>query len=234
MKISYDTYKEWGKPPLKDQLLYHNLDHCLTVAVLACDFVGQSIVAEGKRLRDNKRLMEMTNLVGFYHDQGHSGGKTSDAENIEVAVRWMLECEVGNFNTEELATMANAIRCTEFPFVREPTTLMEMAIRDADLLAIPFFTGTQVVEWSVRLYDELRLAGKLPPGVTSLAEWGERNHEFHKNKILYTDAGKRLNQTMWEDGRIFLATRALSFVEERKHITQFKVGETEYVFIPQP
>lgn len=106
---------------------YHNVQHCLTVmnhslALLATSQAGSTYQAQ--------RLA----LAALFHDFQHSAGETDDAANVQRAIAGM-RMELGPyFNPEFLDDVSSIIAVTQYPFIREPRTLAEQCIRDADLM----------------------------------------------------------------------------------------------------
>jgi hypothetical protein len=79
-------------------------------------------------------------LAALWHDWGHSGGLRDDGANVEFAVSQYLELRPENWRFKHLDDqVVAAIRCTEFrdgKFTREPQTLIQKVLRDADVLQI--------------------------------------------------------------------------------------------------
>lgn len=71
--------------------------------------------------------------AALFHDFNHSGGKESDAENIERAVAgW--KTAFGDDQRFNQTTVVGLIRATLYPWEGEPT-LFQGILRDADILA---------------------------------------------------------------------------------------------------
>ena len=111
-----------------DVLPYHNNTHILTVV----KWCGRILGAKGLSAEYNRALL----LAALFHDFRHSGGTKPDADNIQVAIAGLQDFYDKHVKVHpfmlELAT--GCIRVTEYPFVHEPKTPIQMIIRDADIL----------------------------------------------------------------------------------------------------
>jgi len=114
---------------------YHNRAHMQAVAHTA-NIILTNTLSESPA-RDKMEVLLF--VAASLHDLNHSAGKDEDAENIRNAVA-LIENEVDK-NIKSIArdflnSVINTIRVTEFPFIKEPETLVQMCLRDADLLMV--------------------------------------------------------------------------------------------------
>lgn len=114
-------------------LPYHNLTHLLTVLKYVDYF------AHGEGVYFDKRTA--LHLAALFHDVNHSGGKLSDAENIENAIKAFLdfyEHHVDYFLDDKklIEDVIDNIKATQFPYVQHNSniTLSQKIIRDADMM----------------------------------------------------------------------------------------------------
>jgi len=117
-----------------NNLPYHNFYHA------ECVFLN---CYEGALL-SNLEEDEIRGLcvAALFHDFNHSGGNLTDDKNIteaikglEIAQKYASSAHLG-LNKLSLETAINAIKITEYPYVKEPSTVPEQIIRDADLMQI--------------------------------------------------------------------------------------------------
>lgn len=174
---------------------YHNTEHMFGAAKLGWK-LWEAEVAEGELPDDSPEFRMVDVIVALlWHDFDHSGGRLSDAENIEDAIAAFnhfldlpefadINMKLGYY-ADRAHVVEELIRVTEFPFVHEPRFLAEKIVRDADLLysfsehAGPILKG---------LYDELSDIGRLPSGMTFL-DMVQGQHKFHDEVQLFTAAG---------------------------------------------
>jgi len=116
------------------QLPYHNSTHTR--------FAVEDAFMLGYRRGGISSWRDLTKLVlaSIAHDYNHSGGRTSDAENIQQAihaVKQFAKPSLSELTPDDEAQIVEAVACTEYDlekgFVMEPTTPIAMALRDADL-----------------------------------------------------------------------------------------------------
>lgn len=105
---------------------YHNLQHAFTVAINAM------------RIADSVAMPRMDRAVllvaALYHDFGHSAGELTDDENIRIAVEGVRQHLTPALGSPFVDAVVDLIPITEYPFTREPESLCEKVLRDADLL----------------------------------------------------------------------------------------------------
>lgn len=112
--------------PSKD-LPYHNNQHMFAVALRAVEIW---------RYQSEKYLTsELQDLfiAASLHDYGHSGGKLSDSENIAIASKKVRDV-VRDLPEKRIESIVELVQVTQYPFTKEPSTIEQKCIRDADLL----------------------------------------------------------------------------------------------------
>lgn len=121
-----DIVSSWRANPSAN-LPYHNNFHQASVTVVANTLFNKCIFGEADSTIDRASLI----TAAMFHDYAHSGGNSKDTLNIVGAISWMApRCH------EKTAPLVyEAILSTEFPFIREPVSLVAKILRDADLLA---------------------------------------------------------------------------------------------------
>lgn len=108
---------------------YHNNYHSVCVA-LNC-YEG----AIHQKLPENETQTVV--LAGIFHDFNHSGGVYSDEKNIARAIigLWSAHIKIDDHYQHGVVNQAmQVLGITKYPFERSPSTIMEMIIRDADLM----------------------------------------------------------------------------------------------------
>lgn len=180
---------------------YHNTSHMYAVAQLGLDMLR--VCPEYIDMDDTARYCSEIVVVtaGLWHDYGHTAGRLSDAENIEIAVDAFLAYTHAAVNApasmgvslvwdsfkQIVPDVAGVLRVTEFPFVRTPVTVEQRVIRDADLL-YTFCNETSTILGG--LYEELlpKLNGM------KFVDFVKGQQAFHDNVVLFTPIGKAIHQ----------------------------------------
>ena len=106
-------------------LPYHNLNHTLTM-LRYFDEVKQNF----------KEITHIDiQLAILFHDFNHSGGKLTDAENIDLALAGLREF----LNVSEdyyFERISEIIRATQYPYLDISCTQEQLLIRDLDLIGL--------------------------------------------------------------------------------------------------
>ena len=131
-------------------LPYHNWFH---TCCMICNCI------EGAQFYNlSFRECHLIGVSALFHDFNHSGGRTSDAENITRAIEGFRSFN-NHHATLDGYQIEHTIQVTQYPFVHEPKTLEQMIIRDADLMQI------LEPEWFehviIGLQNEFRHGGKI-------------------------------------------------------------------------
>ena len=159
---------------------YHNLRHAQhvtdSVDKLACMYeVGK---------RDRFLLV----LAAMFHDAGHSGGELPDVENVKIASGHAFRSLSGFIKgvRHEVAALISvtAFDSEERVFIKEPTTLSEKILRDADLL------GFQYQDWPDQLAG-LATEMSIKVDTVDRALFFLKEHlVFMRSVPMYTEFGK--------------------------------------------
>lgn len=173
-------------------LPYHNNEHLFGVAHICRD------LAIATDLGFNSVEVKVVIAAALVHDVCHAGsGKANDSKNIENAIRWLEQYITGVEDEAEMnffgvfsVRICELIRVTEFPFTREPVNLLEMIIRDADLLWSYQREAVRIV--NMNLYKEMLAGGTIKPDYDA---WVKRNIDFYRNTKWYTSGAKEVADT---------------------------------------
>lgn len=160
---------------------YHNTDHMFHVARLALLIYSR----ESKNGCLGSQLALF--VAAMFHDYNHSAGILSDDENIEAAVKaatWYLH--VSNLK-DLIPTVEAAIRCTRYPYIKEPESLIEKCLRDADVLYPAAMRDADLV--MVALKNEMNVSRELRnEKPLDKAEVFEMQKNF--NPVIFTHCGQ--------------------------------------------
>ena len=110
---------------------YHNLNHLLTVTKHV--YFG----LEFENLLNTKNAKELL-LAAMFHDVNHSLGQKTDAENIAVAKKSLLNFIRKEKIFADVAFMFSAIEATEYPYtvLSKDLDVFHKIIRDADMMQL--------------------------------------------------------------------------------------------------
>jgi hypothetical protein len=156
---------------------YHNPQHCVRTAMRCVEL----LVANGWRLqRDSAMLI----CAALFHDFGHTG-KRPDRTNIKIAITHLFIAPpvLDYFTRTAIQDIAKMIECTEYPFVIEPTDILQEILRDADLMESiePFHIQTLAHD----LRGELQMDMSAP-------EFAKAQVDFLNSQTMFTEPAKRI------------------------------------------
>lgn len=159
---------------------YHNKYHIAFMTNRALDMLV--IESDFTIYSDDMRVLL---IAGMFHDVNHSMGKEADSYNIQEAIRTLNECPdyPHSYLNERIES---AIRCTEFPFQREPIGLVEKCLRDSDLMTITEVSGAYALMYGLR--EELRHKR----GFIPFSELLDMHKSFLDKAEFFTDTGKSM------------------------------------------
>lgn len=168
---------------------YHNLTHELQVV-----YWTHACIVNDPSYDPDSDILGPALIAALFHDHNHSGGRTTDAENVAAAMQFVtthLSHELGGTSLRP-ATIIEATRYdgVDKGFFREPTNLAERAIRDADLMSIYSHEGRQLLTGLVE-----EITGKT---WLQLAQVNEADGvlkvsaEFLRTAKMYTPYGKSI------------------------------------------
>lgn len=129
---------------------YHNNKHLI-------DVFNNSMLLFNKHPNEN----ELTNLdklclglAALFHDYGHSGGKSKDSENIEIALV-ELKKYLNAINKQILfKNIKEIINATEFPHKEMNLNILQQIIRDADTMGGIMNNWISIVKSLAKEYDK--------------------------------------------------------------------------------
>lgn len=194
---------------------YHNTQHMKHMAGIAVFLLENSDEYKAMSKADQHLYSTLLLIACCWHDYGHSAGRYPDDVNIhnagEAFVAWfntewdeMLTYATGTtYYIDTPAGMAEAVKysrlileilkVTEFPFVYNPTTILQKCARDADLLYTFDHNTGQIVHG---LYLELKSSGKFP---FSFMSFMHRQAEFLDSCEHFTPLGKQIHAAMKDE-----------------------------------
>lgn len=193
---------------------YHNTAHMKNMAAIAVFLLENSDEYKAMSPEDQHLYSGLLLIACCWHDYGHSAGRYPDDVNIQNAIDSFMDWYTSNAlevipylrgssgeltgepDLNEAARYARIVkdilRCTEFPFVHAPTTILQKCARDADLL-YTFDTDTGRIVHG--LYMELKSSGKFPRGF-SFMHFMSKQAEFLNNCEHFTPLGKQFHAAM--------------------------------------
>jgi hypothetical protein len=137
-------------------------------------------------------------LAAMFHDFKHSGGVDTDAENVGRAMAMFRNAaHYHGFENlhrdspameEIIQSVTGLIGVTVYPFEREPTTVSEMIIRDADVMQGMTEDFKKIIY--VDLFNEILV--KMPELTFHQYRLGQE--KFLTDVVMYTDLGKETKQ----------------------------------------
>jgi hypothetical protein len=170
-ELEYDWFVQ-NNP--SNNLPYHNLFH--TQCMIENCYDG----AQYYNLPYDATQQLLT--AALFHDFAHTGGKELDSENIRRALHdglWKL------YGGELPKLIWECVKCTQYPYVREPFTIEQRIIRDADLMQFRFSNWEEMLFVNLKkemeemrrcsISDEEMLVGqrKFWSDVTFFTDWGK-------------------------------------------------------------
>lgn len=154
---------------LNPNLLYHNLNHTLSVY--------QSATEIANALGINGRELEEIQLAALFHDTGFIDTYLGhEKRSCEIAEEFLSN---EGLNKDIIDKIKRIILCTDMQ--NQPNSLEEKIIRDAD---ISYLGEKNMIEHSNLLREEWKLV--LDRKYTD-KEWYEINIEFLKNHHFFTE-----------------------------------------------
>ena len=187
---------------------YHNTQHMMTIALNAFRIYQSEalLTGETQELYGHVKVL----VAGMLHDFNHSGGDYSDDENIENAIRDGLDKMAGTldakFGTGFSDEVERLIRCTEYPFVRQPHSLAAKALRDADLLQSIEPNGVTLILEGLRSEMQVRLGKQI-----TVQEMYEGQIKFLEAAELFTQTG----QALWDSTKQRMIEACRCYAEYR-------------------
>lgn len=152
-------------------LPYHNNTHLKRV----CEFVINSCKYY-KISTDDTKIMIISSL---FHDYNHSGSSENDDINIKNAIVGIKEynkISIDRINDDEMEKICSIITSTRYPSITQPNDLLDMIIRDADILQ-GFFVDNYIEDTVLKIAEE----NKIPKSVML-----DKQPEFLNSKKFYT------------------------------------------------
>lgn len=169
---------------------YHSNFHLLDVFTTSMEIANTY-----DNLTDKDRLE--IGLATLFHDFNHSGGKFSkDVDNITLAIIGLTEFielnkkDVESFGVDEFV-IEELINITEFPHQKEPETLKQMIIRDADMIQcynrnwfLNVITGALMKEKGMNIKDAIDTQIKYLKNIQYYTNHAKYIHNREQEKML--------------------------------------------------
>lgn len=129
------------------RLPYHNLNHALTML---------RYFNEVKNDFSEETQLNIQIAI-LFHDFNHSGGKLSDTENIELALRGLRDYTREGYLREDFSykKIEEIIRATQYPYLDIKCTQEQLLIRDLDLMG--FFEPNIIQQNVLGLSQEMNI-----------------------------------------------------------------------------
>jgi len=171
---------------------YHNLTHELLVVYHALTAYYHSLPRGSLSDRQREKANYLV-IAALFHDHNHSGGKTSDFENVERAISYVSN--LPNLFPATKDIISDLIRKTEFTdgkFPHKPIMFVEQCLRDADLCMIYTSQGRQLLMELPREIDGgLSLYRRNPEARKSFLK---KNKQFLESCEMFTEYGKLMKE----------------------------------------
>jgi hypothetical protein len=205
---------------------YHNLTHELSVAYWAYSCWVNSerpydpSTISPTAIKDLK-LYAVPRLLtsALFHDHNHSGGRTSDKENVDRARQILLQIGTERLETDfgrGWSELDRCIACTEFTngkFPIEPQSFAAKCIRDADLMSIYSEEGRHLL---IGLLKEMNIPVRNEDDVMNVMN---RQRAFLTEAHMYTQFGQFMRQHYLEEAlSAFNQLLTASLPKEQKSI----------------
>ena len=206
--------------PLYSDLPYHNQEHCEQVASLALHLCLNELALQ-QRLNELSSIPPKFNrfslqdhvlfpmLAGLLHDVKHSGGATTDRENIIRTQKEVIALFPDNEPTKRWAERINRIiGYTQYPHTVVPETLVPRCVVDADILLTCMLkdSTTVLVEGLLKEMNTHRDDGDK----ITQHEFYQQQTEFHRT------LGGNLNTIVAK--QLYLKYSYLSLIRLKEHL----------------
>lgn len=188
---------------------YHNAYHSACVALNCYEGAYHEQLSD----EDTRGLV----CGALFHDFNHSGGELSDEKNIERALSGLKTAQVFasskllGLTNKELAVARSVIEVTKYPYERDPQTMPEYIIRDADLMQPYEDDREELLRQYLGLKAEIEVQKKI---TFSAAEFAEGVKKFQDTETNWHTAWavEKSNVLNWESRKQFLKTLLASDV----------------------
>ena len=160
---------------------YHSNDHMEQVFIIAQWLLSANEVRSSVAFA----------LSCLMHDYDHTTGKESDEVNIKNALKGVDDLLSNKYHWAILLEIKNLIKITQYPFLEEnePKTLLEAALRDADLMYAMTEDQTKRLEILRKLSIEIHGHANFTD-----AELISQQRKFWSTAKMYTAQGREVLQ----------------------------------------
>ena len=187
-ELLYESFKYVIKHNKSNINGYHNTHHLLNVFQFCCDAY--------EYLKLSKNDFITLGVAALFHDINHSGWKLSDFDNIMLSLeelKTFYDSYFDLFIKEQISIeeIVNLISLTEFPHKREPQSLLEKIIIDADMSSyydskwyFYIIEGFLVQELGKTHKEAIEQQIKFIENVKFHTDYGIKKHSENKERIL--------------------------------------------------
>ena len=177
-------------------LPYHNLYHTRCM-ILNC---YEGAYHENLTIEDTQGLV----AAAIYHDYCHSGGTKPDTENVATALQGLEGAQAYaiskglGLSDRAFCIAKQAIEITTYPYQREPVTLSQCIIRDADLMQPYEETETALVTQYLGLKKEIEVARNT---TFTNQEFAEGMKTWQANEVIWHTrwANNKAQKRNWQE-----------------------------------
>ena len=199
-------------------LPYHNLFHTQCMA-LSCQI---GALTADLPPSEQRALM----LAALFHDYDHSGGRTSDAENIQRACEALRQAaKVLNLPEDLVARSLVLIASTQFPPAAEAKDEAERIIRDGDMCQMLYD------HWFEQVYMGLRAEMAHSRGSMTLSQFCDLQRSFFGGLQLHSSWGKSVQRLLQKRSArgVELAERAVELMQKHaiSEVEAYGMAEAE-------
>lgn len=186
---------------------YHNNKHMIEVARLADRlYKAESYVPTVPVAGDVQRAILLT--AAMLHDLNHTGGAHKDNLNIHFAIDG-IRAYLHEYPKEFVEAVVDLVKLTEYPFVKEPVTIIDKCMRDADILYAVMSGEPKIIMEDLR--QEMECFHNKP---ISYEEMLEGQLKFNESVVTYTVLGG----VLWKK-------HSVTYTEQLKEYVQLKNSE---------
>ena len=160
---------------------YHNNYHTMTMIINTYNACQLEMLDD-----KSQKILVISSL---YHDFNHSGGESTDDQNIIRALNAVENSPYLDFFIELLADIKDTVAVTQYPYLCQPHNIYQKIIRDCDLLQS--LEPNWLEQLFIGLLSEINVSQKMKnlSPFTSL-EFADMQIKFINSLHFYSNYGK--------------------------------------------